>query len=224
MRLVGSYASPFVRRVGITLHLYGMAFTHDPLATGDAALEPVSPLGRIPALVLDDGSILTDSSAIIDHLDEQMGDGALTPRNGAARRKVMALTALALATTDKYVAAYYETRRRPATHVWQPWLDRLNTQIRHGLAALEAQLTAPDTTAPDTTGPYTTDPYTTGPYTTGPYLTGPRLSQADVTAITALDGIALDMPALAPRSDFPELFALRDRTARLDAFRLVPPE
>ncbi len=200
MRLVGYYASPFARRVGITLHLYGMPFDHDPLDTGNlAALEPLSPLGRVPALVLDDGSVMTDSSAIIDHLDELAGDRALTPRSGPARRQVMALTALALATAEKYVASYYETHRRPATHIWHPWLDRLNLQIRQGLSALEAQLD-------------------------GPYLTGATLTQADVTAIAALDGIRLDMPDLAPPADFPKLYELRDRTAALDAFRLTPPE
>ncbi|MBC2837179.1 glutathione S-transferase family protein [Paragemmobacter straminiformis] len=199
MQLVGHYGSPFVRRVGITLHLYAMPFTQSPLGTEDhAALEPLSPLGRIPALVLADGSAITDSSAIIDYLDEQAGDAALTPRHGPDRRRVVALTALALATAEKYVAAYYETHRRPETHVWQPWLDRLNAQIRQGLAALEAQMQ-------------------------GPYLTGDRLTQADVTAIAALDGIRLDMPDLAPRADFPKLFAMLDRLAPTDAFRLTPP-
>lgn len=109
MRLIGGYASPFVRRVGITLNLYGIPFDHDPVDTESRTLlEPYSPIGRIPALVLDGGEVLTDSSAIIDYLDEQQGNTALTPREGLARREVLALTALALATGDKYVAAWYE--------------------------------------------------------------------------------------------------------------------
>ena len=159
MRLIGTYGSPFVRRVGVTLHLYGIAFDHAPLytSTDRAQVEAVSPLGRIPALILPDGTALTDSSAILDHLDETMGEAALTPRSGPARRRVLALTALGLAIADKYVAAYYETTQRPTSHLWQPWLDRLTAQVNQGLAALESQIS-------------------------GPYLAGDHLTQADVTA------------------------------------------
>ena len=201
MRLIGTYASPFVRRVGATMHLYGIPFDHLPLLpdADRAAVEAVSPLGRIPALVLPDGTAITDSSAILDHLDERMGDAALTPRAGPDRRHVLALTAISLAVADKYVAAYYETTRRPATRLWQPWLDRLTDQVNRGLAALEGQLT-------------------------GPYLAGERLTQADVTAIAALDSILFDMPGLIARQPYPRLSRLRDRLLELDAFRLTPPE
>lgn len=201
MRLLGTYGSPFVRRVGATLHLYGLPFDHAPLFTGEhrAEITAHSPLGRIPALVLDDGTAIADSSAILDYLDESMGDAALTPRSGPARRRVLALTATGLGTAEKYVAAYYETAMRPETHVWQPWLDRLHAQIVQGFAALESDLT-------------------------GPYLAGDHLTQADVTAICALDGVLFDMPDVVGAKDFPKLRALRDRLADLDAFRLTLPE
>ena len=201
MRLIGHYGSPFVRRVGVTLHLYGIAFDRSVLFTDTdrAELETLSPLGRIPALILPDGSTLTDSSAILDHLDETMGDTALTPRSGSDRRRVLALTALGLATAEKYVAAYYETTQRPATHLWQPWLDRLTDQVNQGLAALEGQFR-------------------------GPYLTGDRLTQADVTCICALDSILFDMPDLIAGRAYPGLQGLRDRLLMLDAFRLTAPE
>src|SRR5580698_5737685 len=94
MELVGYFSSPFVRRVGVTLHLYGMAFTHRPLRTiaevDAAAIRAANPVGRIPALVLDDGSVLIDSACIIDWLDEAVGPArALMPREGVARRRVL---------------------------------------------------------------------------------------------------------------------------------------
>jgi glutathione S-transferase len=201
MRLIGHYGSPFVRRVGVTLHLYGIAFDQTVLlpSTDRAQIEAFSPLGRVPALVLPDGTALTDSSAIIDHLDETMGDAALTPRTGPDRRRVLALTALGLATAEKYVAAYYETTQRPASHLWHPWLDRLTDQVNQGLAALEGHLS-------------------------GPYLVGDRLTQADITCICALDSILFDMPDLIAGQDYPRLSRLRDRLLLLDAFRLTPPE
>ena len=71
MILIGQYDSPFVRRVAIALTLYGLAFEHKPWSTfGDAEkIRPYNPLTRVPTLVLDDGDVLIDSTAIIDYLD-----------------------------------------------------------------------------------------------------------------------------------------------------------
>ena len=71
MILIGQYDSPFVRRVGITLRLYGIAFDHRPLSafSDTAALAALNPLLRVPALVLPDGFVLTDSHMILDYLD-----------------------------------------------------------------------------------------------------------------------------------------------------------
>jgi len=105
MELIGSYGSPFVRRVAVTLHLYGMAFTQLPLGTvpDAAAIRAKNPLGRVPALVLDDGEVLIDSLFIIDWMDEQAGARALVPRAGAERRRVNRLTALAAAVAGPWL-------------------------------------------------------------------------------------------------------------------------
>jgi glutathione S-transferase len=65
MILVGQYDRPVTRRVAIALHHYGMPFTRDTRSIfGDAAaVAKISPLTRIPALVLDDGEVLIDSAA-----------------------------------------------------------------------------------------------------------------------------------------------------------------
>ncbi len=61
-----------------------------------------NPLGRIPALVLDSGETLIDSSAIIDHLDEVYGhDRPLTPRGGADRRAVLKVAAMMMGACEK---------------------------------------------------------------------------------------------------------------------------
>ncbi len=68
MILIGQYDSPFVRRVGIALHLYGMTFEHRPWSTfGDGdKIALFNPLRRVPTLVLDDGEVLIESGAILD--------------------------------------------------------------------------------------------------------------------------------------------------------------
>ena len=71
MILIGQYDSPFVRRVGIALTLYGLPFEHRPWSIfGDAdKIRAYNPLMRVPTLVLDDGEVLIESHSILDYLD-----------------------------------------------------------------------------------------------------------------------------------------------------------
>lgn len=190
MQLVGRTLSPFVRRVAVTLGVYGMP--HESLAlstvTDGAAIRGYNPVGRVPSLILDGGEVLIDSSAILDHLDAQVGDAALIPRAGAERRQVLRAMQIALGATEKSVAAYYEGQRRPEGLVWAEGLANLEAQARAGYAALEEMLT-------------------------GDFLCLGRLTQADVTALCGHDFVARVMPGLI-EGRFPRLAAL---SARLNA-------
>ncbi len=75
MMLIGMYDSPFVRPVAITLNLFGMPFEHANWSVGRDfdRIREYNPLGRVPTLVLDDGEVLMESSAILDYLDERAG-------------------------------------------------------------------------------------------------------------------------------------------------------
>jgi glutathione S-transferase len=141
MRLIGRYASPFVRRVAVTMRIYGMPYEHEsviPFGEAKASLEAVNPITRVPTLVLDTGETLVDSAAILDHLDELAGpERALTPPSGEVRRKVMRLLAVALGTMDKVVAVNYERRFRPKEIWHRPWLDQCDKQVIDGYRWLE---------------------------------------------------------------------------------------
>jgi glutathione S-transferase len=138
MILIGQYDSPFVRRVGIALRLYGMPFEHYPWSTfGDAEkLRRYNPLGRVPTLVLDDGAVLVESTVILDWLDELAGAKALIPARGPARREAMKVVALALGLADKAVSMFYERvmHKEPSA----AWVDRCRAQVSGVLDALEA--------------------------------------------------------------------------------------
>jgi glutathione S-transferase len=139
MILIGQYDSPFVRRVGIALHIYGLPFEHRPWSTfGDAeAIARYNPLTRVPTLVLDDGEVLIDSSAILDHLDQQVGSRqALIPSAGLARRQALKICALATGLADKAVSLLYE--RVLHQDVSPVWTARCTTQIVAVLDVLEA--------------------------------------------------------------------------------------
>jgi glutathione S-transferase len=85
--LYGRYASPFVRRVAVTLRLYGIDYRHVPLmpfGPDKVELAAFNPIARVPALQLGDGEMLVDSAVILDHLDQLAGpDRALIPAAGA---------------------------------------------------------------------------------------------------------------------------------------------
>ena len=145
MILVGQYDSPVTRRVAIALHHYGVPFARDTRSIfGDAAaVAKISPLTRIPALVLDSGEVLIDSAAILDHLDEEAGDAALIPSSGSARRLVLQMTALAQGTLEKTAAVVYERHFHPPEHRSADWLDRCLSQARAGLDELTRRLATP---------------------------------------------------------------------------------
>src|SRR5512145_3323668 len=126
MQLVGQYDSPYVRRVAISLTLLGLPFTRNTMSVfADAAeMRRINPLGRIPSLVLDDGEVLIDSAAILDHIDETVGpERALLPPSGAERRRALRIVALATGAIDKAGAVLYERMLRPPDKVYPPWIE-----------------------------------------------------------------------------------------------------
>src|SRR5262245_50161534 len=113
-RLIGHYDSPFVRRVGVSLAALGLPFARHLLSVFSVAdqLRALNPVLRVPALVLDDGEALIDSTAILDHLDEEVGsERALLPAGGKGRRDGLRILALATGLGDKTVAIVYERRK-----------------------------------------------------------------------------------------------------------------
>ncbi|WP_375412694.1 glutathione S-transferase family protein [uncultured Bradyrhizobium sp.] len=139
MILIGQYDSPFVRRVAIALRLYGLDFEHRQWSTfGDAdRIAPYNPLRRVPTLVLDDGEVLIESAAILDHLDETIGPSrAMIAERGPRRREALKVCALATGLGDKAVSLVYERLlHREKSDVW---MKRCETQIAGVLDALEA--------------------------------------------------------------------------------------
>lgn len=140
MQLIGQYDSPFVRRVGLTLTRYGMAFTHHPFSSfGESdRFFAHNPLRRVPTLVLDSGEALIDSYAILDHLDEVHGrDRALIAASGAERREALRRCAIATGIADKAVSFFYAKNFAPSLD--PVFIARSESQIRDGLAALDAE-------------------------------------------------------------------------------------
>jgi len=105
-----------------------------------------NPLGKIPALVLEDGTVLFDSRVILDYLDHRAGGGRIVPTDAGARFSALRLQALADGLMDASVLLVYEGRWRPAERHEPKWVGHQADKVARALAALEAAppaLTAP---------------------------------------------------------------------------------
>jgi glutathione S-transferase len=145
MKLYATATSPFVRKVLVVAHerrLLGrieqVVLRPSPLKA-NPELSRANPLNKIPALVLDDGTVLYDSGVICEYLDALEGRPLLVPASGAERWRVLRLHALADGVIEAGVLVYYERAQRPPAHQWQPWVDGQLEKVRQGLDALDAE-------------------------------------------------------------------------------------
>ena len=201
MILVGQYDSPFVRRVGVTLHLYGIPFTRNAISVfADAAeMARINPLVRIPSIVLDSGETLIDSAAILDTLDAMVGPSrALTPPSGATRRRVLQATAMAAGAMDKAGAWVYERQFHPRGQRNETMLARYEAQLAGALSWLDVQ-------------------------TRDRHLCGPALTQADISAACLVSYLKLRVVPAFPEGAYPRLGALCDALEATDAFIATRP-
>ncbi len=143
MRLYHSPTTPFGRKVMVALLESGqeadvaiVAASGTPLDPGSMPLEQ-NPLGKIPALELDDGSAIYDSRVICRYLDARSG-GRLYP---AAPRlwQTLTLEATADGMLDAAVLMVYEARIRPEEKRFPDWVDAQWTKISRALDALETR-------------------------------------------------------------------------------------
>lgn len=198
MILTGQYDSPYVRRVAVSLRVLGFAYEHDTRSIfGDFdAMRLINPLGRIPSLRLQDGTVLIDSAAILDWLDEAVGPArALIPPGGPERRGTLQRIALATGTIDKVVSVAYERIIRPAPLRWEEWIARCVIQANGALAAMAALDWPVD--AP--------------------------LDQAQITTACALRYVRMAQPDMLPAGRYPALDALSVRCEARPEFRATYP-
>lgn len=199
MLLIGMLDSPFVRRVAISMQRLGYPYEHGNWSVGRDAAQILryNPLLRVPTLVLDDGEVLTESSAILDYIDQQAGpERALLPAAGHDRRRSLQIMALAVGAAEKARDFVYERQFRPAERQHQPWAERLVSQVRGALGELEQRAAA---------------------LPAGSGWLGQALTQADISATCALTFIRDAMP-LELAAAYPALERQRARCEALPQF------
>ena len=144
MILRSSPASPFGRKVKIAAHVLGImdqievvvANTLDP----EDVIRKQNPLGKIPALILKDGTTLYDSRVIVEYLDHLAGGGKIIPSSSKERFETLTLQALADGVMDAALLQVYETRFRDEDKREPKWLEHQSGKVTRGLDAFEAHI------------------------------------------------------------------------------------
>jgi glutathione S-transferase len=200
MILIGQYDSPFVRRVAVSLRHYAFDYEHRPWSVWRDAekIGTVSPLRRVPILVMDDGEALFESSAVVDALDDLVSpERALVFRTGRQRRDILKIAALASGLADKAVSLLYEHILRKDGARSETWVARCRQQIEDALAYLERSCEA----------------------NTGDFWFG-ALSHADI-AVACTYRFITEAHGDAFAHSYPALRASSERCEALDIFKSV---
>jgi glutathione S-transferase len=139
MLLRASPLSPFVRKIRMAIQHLGLAgrieiVRADPMNPEDV-LRRENPLGKIPVLMLDDGTAVYDSRVILEYLDHAAGGGLIIPDGWPARLEALTLQAMCDGVIDACILIVYEARHRPAAIHHQPWLDYQRGKVVRGLTA-----------------------------------------------------------------------------------------
>ena len=145
MTLHWSPRSPFVRKVMVTAHelqlvdRIRLVRTVVQMAHPNPAIMADNPLGRIPALVRQDGSILIDSGVICEFLDSLAGPGLIIPTSGDARWRELSRHAAATGILEILVL-WRNERDKPANRQTPEWIASFETKVTSSLARFEHDL------------------------------------------------------------------------------------
>ena len=142
MILRSSPPSPFGRKIKLALGILGLESEvtiekADPTDVSDS-LRQQNPLGKIPALIIEDGTVIYDSPVILEYLDTRAGGGKIIPKDSRARIKALTLQALCDGILDAGILLVYESRWRPPEMAVAKWLDHQRGKVERAMAVLEA--------------------------------------------------------------------------------------
>jgi glutathione S-transferase len=142
MILRSSPPSPFGRKIKLAMSILGLDSQvtiekADPTDASDS-IRKQNPLGKIPALIIEDGTVLYDSPVILEYLDHRAGGAKILPQEPNARFAALTLQALCDGILDACILLVYEGRWRPAEKHEQKWIDHQTGKVSRAFSALEA--------------------------------------------------------------------------------------
>lgn len=201
MKLIGSVTSPYVRKVRVVLAEKKLDYTFEleNVWAADTKIAASNPLGKVPCLVMEDGSAMYDSRVIAEYLDTLTPVCKLLPANSRDRANVKVWEALADGVADAAVLAYLERTQRPAELQSPAWIERQMSKVRAGLQVMSDNLGEQ------------------------PFCMGIHYTLADVAVGCMLGWLQLRFPAIDWRGDHPNLARLFDKLSERQSFKDTVP-
>jgi glutathione S-transferase len=147
MKLYITAPSPFARKCRIVAREKGLSDTIEEIAIDPYSSPPeltaLNPIAQVPALVTDEGLVITDSPNICEWLDQKGTGPRLLPTDGPERWQVKRIESLAAAALEMGVKLVLE-KRRPEGERSPSWIARWTENMARALDALEAAGVRPD--------------------------------------------------------------------------------
>ncbi len=202
MKLIGSLTSPYVRKVRVVLaeKKLDYALELENVWTAETKIHMSNPLGKVPCLLMEDGSTLYDSRVIVEYLDTLTPVGKLLPPNGRDRTDVKVWEALADGVTDAAVLVRLEKTLRPEEQQSGAWMERQMFKVHAGLHTMSVNLG-------DT-----------------PFCKGNHYTLADVAVGCCLGWLSFRFPDLDWRADYANLARLFDKLSERPSFKETVPQ
>jgi glutathione S-transferase len=201
MKLIGSVTSAYVRKARVVLaeKKLDYQFELENVWAPETNIASSNPLGKVPCLVMEDGSAMYDSRVIAEYLDTLTPVCKLLPANSRDRANVKVSEALADGVLDAAVLAFLERTWRPAGQQSQAWFDRQMGKVHGGLKVMSENLGEQ------------------------PFCMGIHYTLADVAVGCTLGWLAFRFPDIAWRDTYPNLARLFDKLSERPSFKDTVP-
>ena len=203
MKLIGSSASPYVRKVRVVMaeKKLDYRFLEEDVWSAETAIAVSNPLGKVPCLVMEGGEAVFDSRVIVEYLDTLSPVGKLIPTQGRERAEVKTWEALADGLLDAAILARLEAgwAGRQEGERSQAWIDRQMAKVHASLKAIGQGLGDK------------------------PYCSGIHLSLSDIAVGCALGWLEFRFPQIAWRAEHPNLARLLDKLMQRASFADTQP-
>jgi glutathione S-transferase len=202
MKLLGSHASPYVRKVRIVMaeKKLDYEFVVEDVWAADTKIQQSNPLGKVPCLVMEDGGAMFDSRVIVEYLDTLSPVGKLVPPNGRERAEVKCWEALADGVADAAMLVRLEKTHRPEAQQSSEWIKRQMVKVNAGLKAMSSGLK-------DTS-----------------FCSGTHYTLADIAVGCTLGWLSFRFPEIEWRDDYPNLGKLFDKLSDRQSFKDTEPK
>jgi glutathione S-transferase len=203
MKLIGSIASPYVRKVRVVMaeKKLDFEFVSEDVWSAQTTIGESNPLGKVPCLVMEGAEALFDSRVIVEYLDTLSPVGKLIPASGRERSEVKTWEALADGLLDAAILARLEATWGGRTEAQrsQAWIDRQLGKIDASLVAMSRGLGEK------------------------PYCSGIHLSLADIAVGCAVGYLDFRFPDIQWRTTYPNLVRLHDKLMLRPSFASTVP-